>query len=265
MIRRIATPRASKRERLVRLRNKVALISGAAHGIGAATARLFAGEGAKIGLADIHEENGQRLEREITTGGAQAFFLRMDATREQDWQQTVAAMVSRFGRLDVLVNSAGIYRRANLEQTTVEEWDRVMSINVRGVFLGTKAAIPAMRKAGGGSIINLSSVSGLIGGPYSTAYNASKGAVRLLTKSTAVQYAREGIRCNSVHPAPVETDMLTLVFPDEQSRRERLAEIPMGRFGTAEEVARALLFLASDESSYMTGSELVIDGGLTAR
>lgn len=249
----------------MRLANKVALISGAAHGIGAATAHLFTSEGAKVGLADIHEDNGQRLQSEIIDAGGQALFLRMDATREDDWQQTVATIVRRFGKLDILVNSAGIYRRANLEQTTVEEWDQVMSINVRGVFLGIKTAIPALRKTGGGSIINLSSVSGLVGGPYSTAYNASKGAVRLLTKSTAVQYAREGIRCNSVHPAPVETDMLKLVFPNEQSRRERLAEIPMGRFGTAEEVAQALLFLASDESCYITGSELVIDGGLTAR
>ena len=249
----------------MRLANKVALISGAAHGIGAATAHLFASEGARVGLADIHEENGRHLQSEIIDAGWQALYLRMDATREDDWQQTVATIVRRFGKLDILVNSAGIYRRANLEQTTVEEWDQVMGINVRGVFLGIKAAIPAMRKTGGGSIINLSSVSGLVGGPYSTAYNASKGAVRLLTKSTAVQYAREGIRCNSVHPAPVETDMLKLVFPNEQSRRERLAEIPMGRFGTAEEVARALLFLASDESCYITGSELVIDGGLTAR
>lgn len=248
----------------MRLKDKVALISGGAGGIGAAVACRLASEGAKVVVADVREQDADRVIAEISRSGGEAIFVRLDATQEQDWTNAVATITDRFGRLNVLVNNVGIYRRANIEQTTTDEWDLVMSVNARSAFLGTKAVIPAMQAAGGGAIVNLSSVSGLVGGPYSTAYNASKGAVRLLTKSTAVQYAKDGIRCNSVHPAPIETDMLDVVFPDEQRRRERLAEIPLGRFGTPDEVAHAVLFLASDESSYITGSELVVDGGLTA-
>lgn len=246
----------------MRLSGKVALVSGAARGIGAAVTRLFVREGASVALADIDATAGKHLASEL---GAKTLFVPLDVTREQDWLRAVTAVCERFSRLDILVNSAGVYHRADAEGTAPPDWDRVMDINAKGVFLGCRAAIPAMRAVGAGSIVNISSVSGLVGTGHSTAYNASKGAVRLLTKSIAIQYARDGIRCNSVHPAPVETDMLSVVFPNEQSRRERIAEIPLGRFGTPEEVAYSVLFLASDESSYITGSELVVDGGLTAR
>lgn len=248
----------------MRLENKVALISGAARGMGAVEARLFAGEGAKVAIADILEDEGKKLEAEIAESGGEALFITLDVTSEDAWTKAVADVVARFGRLDILVNNAGIYRRALVEETTEEGWDTVLDVNAKGVFLGTKAAIPAMRTAGGGSIVNISSVAGIIGSLQSTAYNASKGAVRLLTKATAIQYAGEGIRVNSVHPGPIETDMLDLVYPDEEQRKSRMSSIPLGRIGTAEDVANGVLFLASDESSYMTGSELVIDGGFTA-
>ena len=249
----------------MRLQGKVALISGAARGMGAAEARLFANEGAKVGIADILEEQGRRLEAQIAETGGEAVFIRLDVTSEADWEQAVSTLVGRFGRLDVLVNNAGIYRHGTGEDTTVEVWDEVMDVNARGVFLGTKAALPALRAARGGSIVNISSVAGLQGGAGATAYTASKGAVRLLTKATAIQYARDGIRANSVHPGSIDTEMSAGVYPDEETRRERTSHIPLGRIGDPQEVADGVLFLASDESSYMTGSELVIDGGMTAQ
>lgn len=249
----------------MRLEGKVALISGGARGMGAVEARLFAREGAKVGIADVLEVEGRRLEAEINETGGEALFIRLDVTSEADWKRAVDALLRRFGKLNVLVNNAGIYQRATVEETTSEGWDRVLAVNARGVFLGTKAVIPAMRQAGGGSIINISSTAGLVGSPMSTAYNASKGAVRLLTKATAIQYAREGIRANSVHPGPIETDMVNQAFPTPELRQQRTSWIPLGRFGKPEEVAYGVLFLASDESSYMTGSELVIDGGATAQ
>ncbi len=249
----------------MRLKDKVALISGASRGIGAAVARVFAAEGARVIVADIREKDGLHTEDLIHRDGGHAVFLKLDATREEDWRRAVNEAANRFGGIDVLVNNAGIYQRATLDQTGVHDWDRVMDINAKGVFLGCRAVIPLMQRAGRGCIVNMSSVSGLTGGSYSTAYNASKGAVRLLTKSIAIQYAGDGIRCNSVHPAPAETDMLADVFPDQRSRAARLAEIPLGRFAAPEEIAYCVLFLASDEASYVTGSELVVDGGLTAR
>ena len=248
----------------MRLEGKVALISGGARGMGAAEAKLFAAEGAKVVLGDVLEEEGQRVEAEIAEAGGEAIFVRLDVTSESEWGNAVDTAVQRFGKLDILVNNAGIFNRAFIHEQSEKDWDRVMDINGKGVFLGTKAAIPAMREAGGGSIVNISSVAGLIGSMASTSYNASKGAVRLLTKSTAIQYAKEGIRCNSVHPGPIETPMLDLVYTSPEAREQRRDAIPMGRLGNMEDVAKGVLFLASDEASYMTGSELVIDGGYTA-
>ena len=248
----------------MRLEGKVALISGGARGMGATEARLFASEGARVILGDILEEHGQQVQAEVAESGGEAVFVRLDVTVESDWRRAVDTAVQRFGKLDILVNNAGIFDRSTVQSQTIESWDRVMGINAKGVFLGTKAAIPAMRDAGGGSIVNISSVAGLTGSIQATSYNTSKGAVRILTKSTAIQYASDGIRCNSVHPGPIETTMLDEVFLNSEVRAQRETGIPMGRFGTMEDVAKGVLFLASDEASYMTGSELVIDGGLTA-
>ena len=250
----------------MRLEGKVALISGGARGMGAVEAKLFVQEGAKVVFGDVREEEGQKLEAEIAESGGEAVFTKLDVTSADDWQSAVDLAVSRFGKLDILVNNAGIFDNATVENTTVEAWDRVLGINAKGVFLGSKSAIGAMREAGGGSIVNISSTAGLIGSTVSSAYNASKGAVRLLTKATAVQFGSEKIRANSVHPGPIETDMVKQVFLDDESLRdERIAAIPQGRFGKPEEVANCVLFLASDEASYMTGSELVVDGGWTAQ
>ena len=250
----------------MRLENKVALISGGARGMGAEEARLFATEGAKVVIGDILENEGHRTEAEINEAGGECLYIRLDVTSEDDWRQAVAAAVARFGKLDIVVNNAGIGGGGRLEDTTVEEWDRVMAVNAKGVFLGTKAAIPDMRRAGGGSIINISSQLGLVGTDTSSPqYQASKGAVRLLTKATAIQYAGEGIRCNSVHPGPIITPMTEAGRANPQRQEVMLSRIPLGRYGLAEDVAYGVLFLASDESSFMTGSELVIDGGWTAQ
>ena len=248
----------------MRLEGKVALISGGARGMGATEVRLFASEGARVVLGDILEEHGQQVQAEVAESGGEAVFVRLDVTVESDWRRAVDTAVQRFGKLDILVNNAGIFDRSTVQSQTIESWDRVMGINAKGVFLGTKAAIPAMRAAGGGSIVNISSVAGLTGSIQATSYNTSKGAVRILTKSTAIQCAADGIRCNSVHPGPIETTMLDEVFLNSEVRAQRETGIPMGRFGTMEDVAKGVLFLASDEASFMTGSELVIDGGLTA-
>ena len=193
-------------------------------------------------------------------------FVHLDVTDEGSWERAVAEAVSHFGKLDILVNNAGVSGgRGMLEDTTVETWDRVMDINSKGVFLGTKAAIPELRRAGGGSIINISSVYGLVGSAGSSAYHASKGAVRLLTKSTAIQYASEGIRANSVHPGLIETAMSEWIRADSERSQRWISGTPLGRPGQPEDVAYGVLFLASDQSSFMTWSELVIDGGWTAQ
>ena len=245
-----------------RLDGKVALISGGSRGQGAAEAKLFALEGAKVVLADILDEEGKKVEAEINETGGDAKYVHLDVTSEDAWEAAVRETVDSYGKLDILVNNAGILLRKGVEETSVEEWDRIQDVNSKGVFLGVKAAIPAMREAGGGSIVNISSIAGLRGST-STAYGASKGLVRLLTKSTAVQYGPEGIRCNSVHPGIIETDM-TEEMLDSAGREQWLARTPLRIIANAHDVALGVLYLASDESRYVTGSELVIDGGITA-
>ena len=250
----------------MRLEGKVALISGGARGQGAAEAKLFAGEGAKVVFGDILDDLGKQVEAEIHEVGGEALYIHLDVTKEDDWASAVESAVSNYRKLDILVNNAGITIRKNVEDTTEEDWDRIMAINAKGVFLGTKQAIPAMRESGGGSIVNISSTAGLVGSPYSGAsYAATKGAVRLFTKATAIQYANEGIRCNSVHPGLLETPMTQDMLADAAHREERTQRIPLGRVGTAGDVANGVLYLASDEASFVTGSELVIDGGATAQ
>ena len=250
----------------MRLAGKVALISGGARGMGAVEARLFAREGARVVIGDILDAEGRRVESEIRAAGGEAAYVRLDVTAEADWTSAVAAAVSRFGKLDVLVNNAGIGGHGRLEDTTLEAWTRVMAVNATGVFLGSKAAIPAMRAAGGGSIVNISSQLGLVGMDNSSPqYQASKGAVRLLTKLTALQYAKDKIRANSVHPGPIVTPMTEARRADPETYRLMVSRIPLGRYGEPEEVAFGVLYLASDESSFVTGSELVIDGGWTAQ
>ena len=249
----------------MRLQGKVALISGGSRGMGAAEAKLFAQEGAKVVIGDVLEEEGHRTEAEINEAGGECVFLRLDVTQETQWTSAVESAVQRFGKLDILVNNAGIVARGTLEDTTSVEWDRVMDVNAKGVFLGTKAAIAEMRKTGG-SIINISSMSGIVGQNYiQPVYNASKGAVRIFTKSAAIQYAKEGIRVNSVHPGPIDTEMAGERLNDTGLQREAEQRVPLGRTARPEEVAYGVLFLASDESSFVTGSELVIDGGMPAQ
>ena len=250
----------------MRLEGKVAFISGGARGMGAAEARMFAREGAMVTIGDVLEEEGRRVAAEIGEAGGQAVFVSLDVTSEAQWNDAITATVERFGGLHVLVNNAGIGGGGNVEQTTEAEWDRTMDINAKGVFLGTKAAIPAMRQSGGGSIINISSQLGIVGVDNSSPqYQASKGAVRLLTKATAIQYAGESIRANSVHPGPIITPMTEAGRADQERHDLTISRIPLGRYGEPDDVAYGVLFLASDESSFMTGSELVIDGGWVAQ
>ena len=250
----------------MRLEGKVAIITGGARGQGATEAKMFASEGAKVVIGDIRDELGMQVEAEIRELGGEAVYLHLDVTSEDDWQRAVDTAEQRFGKVDVLVNNAAIVLRKDIEETTSDDWDTIMDINAKGVFLGTKAVIPAMRRSGGGSIINISSISGLVSiGP--PAYIATKGAVRLFTKSTAIQYASENIRANSIHPGSVDTDMRREGMGDQtpEEIQARVDNIPLGRVGTTEDISYGALFLASDESSFMTGSELVIDGGYTAK
>ena len=250
-----------------RLDGKVAFISGGARGMGAEEARLFAQQGAKVAIGDILEDDGRAVEAEINEGGGDCLFVHLDVTSEANWQSAIAATVSRFGALHILVNNAGIGGVGGLvEDTPVEDWELVMDINAKGVFLGTKAAIPEMQAAGGGSIINISSQLGIVATDNtSPMYHASKGAVRILTKSTAIQFAPDGIRANSVHPGPVNTAMTERRREDPEAFAVMRSRIPLGRFAEPIEIANAVLYLASDESGYVTGSEVVVDGGWIAQ
>jgi len=246
----------------MRLADKVAIVSGAASGMGAATARLFAREGAKVVIADVLEREGQEVAKSI---GAAARFEPLDVTSEENWAAVASSTIQHFDKLDVLVNNAGISGSAEQDFYSTEAWHRIMAVNATGVFFGIKHAIPAMIANGGGSIVNLSSIAGVIGSEHvHMAYNASKAAVRLMTKSAAVQHAKDKIRCNSVHPGimpPMRTSGRTA---DPAVRAERMRVIPMRRPGEVDEVAHAILFLASDEASYITGSEIHVDGGALA-
>ena len=249
----------------MRLEGKVAIISGGARGMGAEEARLFAREGAKVAIADLIVDEGKQVEAQINEGGGEAMFVRTDVTSEDDWVKTVQATVSRFGKLDILVNNAGVSSRSITDILDTADWHRIMDVNATGVFLGTKSAIPEMIKAGGGSIVNISSIMGFVGGEgRHPAYHASKGAVRIFTKATAVQYGPDGIRVNSVHPGFMPP--MANPRPIDPARREELVKLtPLRRRGETIEVANGVLFLASDEASFITGTELVIDGGFIAR
>jgi cyclopentanol dehydrogenase len=216
-------------------------------------------------IGDVLEEEGRETAAQIAEAGGRVLFVPVDVTSEDDWRRAVQATVGTYDKLDVLVNNAGISSRTNVEETPEDLWDRVMAVNAKGVFLGTKLAIPEMRKAGGGSIINISSIYGIVGSDTSISYHASKGAVRIFTKATAIQYAGDGIRVNSVHPGFVDSPMTERYHALPGVRAARLAGTPIGRLGTPEDIAAGILYLASDESSFVTGSELVIDGGWTAQ
>ena len=250
-----------------KLDGKVALISGGARGQGAAEAATFVREGARVVFGDIRDAEGRKVEAIIRDHGGEATYVHLDVTSETDWQSAVQTATGRYGKLDILINNAAIViPRVPIEERTAAEWDQVMAVNAKGVFLGTKYAIPAMRRAGGGSIVNISSVAGIGQSLHQEpAYAASKGAIRIFTKVTASQHAKDRIRCNSVHPGPVDTEMFHSAFPDREALERRLQRVPLGRMGTVAEIVSAVLYLASDDSSYMSGSEMVIDGGALAQ
>jgi 3(or 17)beta-hydroxysteroid dehydrogenase len=251
--------------RMSRVADKVVLVSGAGSGIGRATATLLAKEGATVIVTDINRPGGLETVQQI---GGKARFEEHDTAREQDWQRIIDGVMAREGRLNGLVNNAGISGPfpSTFETETVEQWRRMLSVNVEGVFLGCKYGVPAMKQSGGGSIVNTSSLAAFLGTPALSAYGASKGAVRQFTKTVAMDCARKGykIRCNSVHPGIIMTPMGQSVLPNDKARERALKTIPIGEFGAPEDIAYGILYLISDESRFVTGSELVIDGGMNA-
>ncbi|MBQ4900485.1 SDR family oxidoreductase [Paenibacillus sp. Marseille-P2973] len=248
-----------------RLDNKVAIITGAAGGMGLADALLFAKEGAKVVITDIQEEKILAAAEEINQNGGEALGVVHNVTSEEDWKRVVEEAIAKFGKIDILVNNAGISSPTPMMDTTVELWNKVMDINIKSVFLGQKYVIPHMIEGGGGSIVNISSIAGLTGGNGAGPYTASKGAVRMLTKATAVDFAKHNIRANSVHPGIIQTPMTEGLMKDEKMKAWFNSVTPLPRLGLAEDIAAGVLFLASDESSYITGIELPIDGGYTAK
>ena len=250
----------------MRLEGKVALITGAASGMGASMARIFAREGAKVVVADVLEEEGRGVVADITRSKGAAIFRRLDVSNEAEWKAVVDATLAEFKKLDILVNDAGLSGSAVEDLFDTAAWDRLMAVNARGVFLGMKFAIPVMKATGGGSIVNISSISGITGQQgIHVGYNASKGAVRTLTKAAAVQHGADNIRVNSVHPGLMPPMRSSGRTANPEVRAQMLRQVPLGRAGRVEEVANAVLFLASDEASYITGAELWVDGGSLAR
>ena len=260
-----------------RLAGKVAIVSGGASGIGAETARVFAAHGATVVLCDLQDDLGQAVARKITEAGGKAEYRPLDVTSEEQWIALVQYTEREHGKVDILGNNAGISGRPSgmtvqtgpiagteLAQQTLESWNQIMAVNATGVFLGTKSVIPAMQRAGGGSIVNISSICGIVGSFANAAYHASKGAVRIFSKSAAIQYAKDQIRVNSVHPGFVDTPMARPGLLGNESGKARMDATPLGRFGKPIDIAMGCLYLASDEAAWVTGSELVIDGGLTA-
>ncbi|NJP96251.1 glucose 1-dehydrogenase [Nonomuraea sp. FMUSA5-5] len=247
-----------------RLAGKVALITGATGGIGAATAELFAREGARLMITDVAEGPLRELASTIEALGAEVAAARLDVSSVREWQEVIGLVRERFGRLNVLVNLAGIVDWPGIEDTAEDAWDRVIDVNQKGTWLGMKAAMPLLRASGNASVINTSSVLGIVGSGAAAAYQASKGAVRLLSKTAAVEYARQGVRVNSVHPGVIATPMIQELLDEQGDQQPDIQRTPMRRAGRAEEVAPAYLFLACDDSSFVTGAEFVIDGGLTA-
>lgn len=248
----------------MKVKDKVIMVTGAGGGLGSEMARLLCNNGAKVWLTDLDAEKGRAAADDISAAGGFARFLKMDVTSEDDWNHAIQTAVENCGRLDVLVNNAGINIRKPVEEMSIDEWCTMMRVNTGSTFLGCKYAIPVMRNQGGGAIINTSSVCGLIGHKYTPeAYTASKGAVTMLTKAIASRYAKDGIRCNSIHPSTVDTPFVQVLFQDPQRKAERLGEVPLGRLATAADVANAVLYLASDEASFINGVALPIDGGVT--
>jgi 3(or 17)beta-hydroxysteroid dehydrogenase len=252
-----------------RVKDKVALVTGCAGGLGRAEALLLAKEGSTVVVTDIEESTMERLAEEIKSQGGKAAHSKLDVTREDEWNRVIDRILAEFGKLDILVNNAGVIFYKKIEDTSLAEWRRLMSVNLEGVFLGTKCAIKAMKANGTGSIINIASVAGLIGNPDAAAYHASKGGVRSFTKAAAIECSKAGygynIRINSIYPGVINTSMADDLKKDEVKLQTALSWHAMGHFGEPEDVAYGVLYLASDESRFLTGSELVIDGGWTAR
>ncbi|MDO4546918.1 MAG: glucose 1-dehydrogenase [Clostridia bacterium] len=246
------------------VKGKVIMITGAAGGLGSAMAEKLGENGATVYILDLNEQAGVQVVEALAQKGIEAYFYKVDVTSEDDWQRAVSGAVEKSGRLDVLVNNAGINIRKPVEEMTIDEWCTMMKVNTGSAFLGCKYAIPVMRRQGGGAIINTSSVCGLIGHKYTPeAYTASKGAVTMLTKAIASRYAKDGIRCNSIHPSTVDTPLVQTLFKDPQRKAERLGEVPLGRLATSDDVANAVLYLASDEAGFINGVALPVDGGVT--
>lgn len=246
------------------VKDKSIMITGAGGGLGSVMASLLAENGAQVIILDMDGQKGQAAADAICEKGNKAWFFKMDVTSEEDWKRAVEYTIEKTGKVDVVVNNAGINIRKPVEEMTIDEWVTMMKVNTGSVFLGCKYAIPVMRKQGGGCFINTSSVCGLIGHKYTPeAYTASKGAVTMLTKAIASRYAADGIRSNSIHPSTVYTPLVEVLFKDPQRKAERLGEVPLGRLASAEDVANAVLYLASEEASFINGVSLPVDGGVT--